>query len=73
MMQKEVAQRFFAKPSTKQYNNLSIMLQYYCDIKMLFDVKPQSFYPKPKVTSTVVHFTIKQKISSETTKFCNFV
>lgn len=59
MMQKEVAQRLSAQINTKSYNNLSIMCQFYCDIKVMFDVSPRSFYPAPKVTSSVVLFTVK--------------
>lgn len=63
MMQKEVAQRLTAKVSTKNYNNLSIMCQFYSHVKVVFDVKPQSFYPAPKITSSVVLFKIKDDIN----------
>lgn len=61
MMQKEVALRLNAGINTKAYNNLSIMIQYYCQTKILFDVKPQSFFPAPKITSSVVLFTTKSE------------
>lgn len=54
MLQKEVVERLIAEPNTKQYGRLSIMTQYYCQIKYLFTVEADSFYPKPKVKSAVV-------------------
>lgn len=61
MMQKEVAQRFCAKPKTKVYNNLSVMCQFYCDVKFFFDVSPNNFTPIPNVTSSVVYFKVNPK------------
>lgn len=72
MMQKEVAVRLTAKINSKNYSNLSIMVQYYCDSKILFDIKPQSFYPCPKVTSSLVFFKMKHQnilTKAETDKF----
>lgn len=67
MMQKEVAQRLNAPIGTKSYNNLSIMCQFYCSVSVKFDVKPQSFFPVPKVTSSVVLFAVRKyhKIANE--------
>lgn len=65
MMQKEVSQRLNAKVNTKAYSNLSVMCQFYCQVKVVFDVKPQSFFPAPKVTSSVVLFQVKDNIDLE--------
>lgn len=74
MMQKEVAQRFCAKPKTKKYNNLSIMCQFYCDVKIAFDVSPNNFVPVPNVTSSVVYFKVNPKMElDEPQLFWNFV
>jgi 16S rRNA (adenine1518-N6/adenine1519-N6)-dimethyltransferase len=54
MLQKEVAERITAVPNNKNYGRLSIMLQYHCKSELLFDVSPEAFYPKPKVTSSVI-------------------
>ncbi len=54
MVQKEVAQRMVAKPSTKAYGILSVFSQYYAETKILFDVSKHVFFPKPDVTSAVV-------------------
>ena len=59
MVQKEVAQRMTATPNTKAYGRLSVLCQWLCDVKMLFDLSPSAFTPPPKVTSTVVQFVPK--------------
>lgn len=61
MFQKEVAQRLVAPPSTSHYGRLSVMAQWICDIRMVFDLPPSAFTPPPKVTSTIVSFTPKPK------------
>jgi 16S rRNA (adenine1518-N6/adenine1519-N6)-dimethyltransferase len=57
MFQKEVALRLVAAPSTGDYGRLSVMTQWLCEAKRLFDVEPGSFVPAPKVTSSVVQLT----------------
>lgn len=57
MFQKEVADRIVAVPRTKAYGRLSILAQWRCDVNCLFDIPPDAFVPRPKVTSTVVGFT----------------
>lgn len=54
MVQKEVAQRMIAKPSTKAYGILSVFSQYYAETQILFDVSKHVFFPKPEVISAVV-------------------
>lgn len=65
MMQKEVAQRICGKPSTKDYNALSVLIQYFTNPKLLFNVKPTSFYPEPGVDSSVIEIKYKDKIENE--------
>lgn len=60
MVQKEVGDRFKAKPGSKDYNSLSIYLNYYFDVKKIMDVSRNVFMPKPNVDSIVVEFTQKQ-------------
>lgn len=55
MMQKEVARRLVASPGVKDYGILSVFCQLHADAVLLFDVSPNAFFPKPKVTSSVVH------------------
>ena len=59
MVQKEVGDRFKAKPGTKDYSSLSIFLNYYFDVKKLMDVSRNVFMPKPNVDSIVVEFSKK--------------
>ncbi len=69
MVQKEVADRFSAMPGTKNYNSLTIFLNYYFDVKKAFFVSRNVFYPKPNVDSAVVVFNKKQeklKLNNET-------
>lgn len=56
MMQKEVADRFHAVPNTKDYNALSIITQYRCDVKSVMKVPKNVFMPKPNVDSAVLQF-----------------
>jgi 16S rRNA (adenine1518-N6/adenine1519-N6)-dimethyltransferase len=57
MLQKEVVERLAAAPATRQYGRLSVMAQYHCRIEKLFTVGPESFYPPPKVSSSIVRLT----------------
>lgn len=56
MMQKEVADRFSAVPNTKDYNALSIVTQYRCEVRNVMKVPRNVFMPKPNVDSTVLQF-----------------
>lgn len=60
MVQKEVGDRFKAKPNSKDYNSLSIYLNYYFNVKKLLDISKNVFIPKPNVDSIVVEFTKKE-------------
>jgi len=62
MVQKEVGSRFSAKPQSKDYNSLSIFLQYNFNIKKVMDISRNVFIPKPNVDSIIVEFTKKEKI-----------
>ena len=59
MVQKEVADRISAEVSTKSYGRTSILVQLHADVKKLFDVTPDNFYPKPKVYSSIIELTPK--------------
>jgi len=54
MLQKEVAERIASPTHSKSYGRLSVMLQYFFNIDLLFDIQPESFSPSPKVTSSLV-------------------
>ena len=57
MIQKDVADRLVAKPSTPSYGSLSIAVQYRMHVERAFTLGPNVFYPRPKVDSTVVRMT----------------
>jgi 16S rRNA (adenine1518-N6/adenine1519-N6)-dimethyltransferase len=57
MIQKEVANRIVAKPNTKDYNGLSVILQTCFKIEKIVDVNKKMFYPVPKVDSAVIKMT----------------
>ena len=61
MIQREVAQRICAQPGTPEYGAFTLLCQYYADCALLYDVPPSCFLPAPKVTSTVIRMTIREK------------
>ncbi len=67
MIQREVANRFRAKPKTKDYSSFSVFLQFYADVCFGFVVSPTCFFPAPKVHSAVVRLDLKTppQVSSE--------
>ena len=60
MFQKEVADRIIAKSNSSDYGRLSILSNWKLNIKKICDIKPMSFYPRPKVDSTLLVFTPKK-------------
>jgi 16S rRNA (adenine1518-N6/adenine1519-N6)-dimethyltransferase len=54
MFQREVAERIVAAPGSKTYGRLSVLVQWRCEARILFDVNPSAFVPAPKVTSSLV-------------------
>jgi 16S rRNA (adenine1518-N6/adenine1519-N6)-dimethyltransferase len=57
MFQREVAERIAAVPGSKSYGRLSVLAQWRCETRILFDVHPSAFVPAPKVTSSLVRLT----------------
>jgi 16S rRNA (adenine1518-N6/adenine1519-N6)-dimethyltransferase len=57
MFQREVALRLVAPPRGPAYGRLSVLVQWLCEPKILFDLPPRAFVPPPKVTSSVVSLT----------------
>ena len=57
MLQTEVVQRMAARPGSKDYGRLSVMLQWRYHIEHLIDVPPEAFEPPPRVDSAVVRMT----------------
>ena len=62
MIQREVAQRIVAQPGSKKYGILSVFSRFYGIPKLFFHVSPNCFYPKPKVTSSVIHIDLHEQL-----------
>jgi 16S rRNA (adenine1518-N6/adenine1519-N6)-dimethyltransferase len=60
MMQREVAKRCTATKGTKEYGILAVATWFASEAKLLFTVKPGSFFPAPDVTSAVVRFDLRE-------------
>ncbi len=67
MMQTEVAQRIVAKPRTKEYGILSVLLQYYSTPKIQFAVSRNSFFPIPNVSSAILHLDFEKPFAHRAT------
>jgi len=61
MIQKEVAQRICASPGTADYGAFTVFVNYHTNSKKLFDVSPECFIPRPKVTSSVIKMEVKKE------------
>ncbi len=56
-IQRELADRLIAKPSSKDYGALSVWVQCQCTVRMLRELPPDVFWPRPKVSSAIVQIT----------------
>ena len=63
MFQKEVADRIIAKFNTSAYGRLSILANWRLNINKICDISPESFSPKPKIQSSLIHFTPKKNFA----------
>ncbi|MBK1811673.1 16S rRNA (adenine(1518)-N(6)/adenine(1519)-N(6))-dimethyltransferase RsmA [Clostridium sp. YIM B02505] len=61
MIQKEVAERINSEPNCKEYGSISVLVQYYCDTRIVRYVSPESFIPRPKVESIVIRLDRLEK------------
>lgn len=61
MLQKEVALRLMAQPSTKEYGIPTILLNTYADIQKLMVISPHEFHPQPKIDSMVIRIDFAGK------------
>ena len=60
MFQKEVADRIIANDNSNKYGRLSILSSWKMNIKKIMDINPDSFYPSPKIKSSVLVFEPKK-------------
>ena len=61
MVQKEVADRMNAQPSTKDYGALSVAVQYYCDTEIVAKAPRHMFVPQPNVDSIVIGLHVRDE------------
>lgn len=61
MIQKEVCERLIAKPGSKTYNNLSVVMDYHAHVHKIMDVKRHMFHPRPNVDSAVIRIVKREK------------
>lgn len=74
MVQKEVADRFSAKPKSREYGSISVFLNYHFNIRNLFIVPKKCFYPVPGVDSAVISLSSKEvKLEVDFDMFNKFV
>jgi 16S rRNA (adenine1518-N6/adenine1519-N6)-dimethyltransferase len=60
-IQKELAERILAKPSTKDYSHLSIWIQCQCTAEIIRIMPPSVFWPQPKVESAILHLELDEE------------
>ena len=60
MFQREVAERIVAQTGTKSYGRLSVLVQWRCEARILFDINRSAFVPPPQVTSSLVLLSPRQ-------------
>jgi 16S rRNA (adenine1518-N6/adenine1519-N6)-dimethyltransferase len=65
MIQRDVADRLAAKPSTPAYGSLSVAVQLAMRVERAFTLGPRAFYPAPKVDSTVVRLVRRENLAVE--------
>jgi 16S rRNA (adenine1518-N6/adenine1519-N6)-dimethyltransferase len=61
MFQREVAERIVAGPHSKSYGRLSVLAQWRCEARILFDVSASAFVPPPAVNSSIVHLVPRRR------------
>ncbi len=65
MFQKEVGVRIASEPGNREYGILSVLMQAFYHVELLFTLDEKDFAPPPKVKSAVLRFTRKEKLKLE--------
>ena len=60
-----MAERVVSQPNSKIYGRLSIAIQARCNVEKFFDIKPNAFYPAPKVMSSIIKLTPKTPLEKQ--------
>jgi len=61
MLQKEVVDRIVAPPGSKTYGRLSVMMQAFYEVELMFNVPKESFEPQPKIESAILYLKTKER------------
>ncbi|MFP6577018.1 MAG: rRNA adenine dimethyltransferase family protein, partial [Pirellulaceae bacterium] len=75
-IQKELADRMMASPSTKDYGSLSVWIQSQCEVQLVRSLPPSVFWPRPRVQSAIVHLELnphKRGLIADISFFHTFV
>ncbi|MBL9090958.1 MAG: ribosomal RNA small subunit methyltransferase A [Planctomycetaceae bacterium] len=75
-IQKELAERICAAPSTRDYSALSVWVQCQCDARIVRAMAPSVFWPRPKVDSAIVHISLvpeRRAVVGDLSAFHRFV
>ncbi|MDO4543355.1 MAG: 16S rRNA (adenine(1518)-N(6)/adenine(1519)-N(6))-dimethyltransferase RsmA [Clostridia bacterium] len=74
MVQREAAQRFFSKPSEKNYCPITILSEIFFTPKLVLELSPSDYYPQPEVSSAIVALTARSDAPAINRKaFLSFV
>jgi 16S rRNA (adenine1518-N6/adenine1519-N6)-dimethyltransferase len=73
MFQEEVAQRITAPPADSEYGYLSVLAQYYCEIRKGFKINRNCFVPKPDIESRILRFTFRDDRAIEFAEYSSFL
>ena len=75
MVQKEVAKRMTANPSTKDYGSLTLAIRYYADVELVANVPVNCFMPRPAVDSAVVQLNLRPgpPVATDKTRLFNVI
>ncbi len=73
MIQKEVAERLVASCNSKDYSSITVLLNFYGDVKILRNVNRKMFIPMPSVDSAIVQIELKKKYECDEKMFSNIV
>ena len=61
MLQKEVVDRIVAPPGSKTYGRLSVMMQAFYEVELMFVVPKESFEPQPKIESAILYLKTREQ------------
>ena len=61
MVQKEVGDRYTTKPGSREYSSITVLLNYFYDVRKEFNVSRKQFIPEPNVDSVIISFTEKKE------------